>query len=104
MKLIRTLSISAAALLLAACGGGHNVATSGANTPTATSAVATTKLASTNTSRGVATTVAPVNGGPVTIDPQVDAITNEADQALAEVDKTLAAIDQSLKDAAANGD
>jgi len=103
MKLIRTLSISAAALLLGACGGGHKVAT-GANAPTATSAIATTTLASTNTAGGVATTVAPVKGTPVTIDPQVDAITNEADQALAEVDKTLAAIDQSLKDAAANGD
>ena len=66
--------------------------------------MATTTLASTNTAGGVATTVAPVKGAPVTIDPQVDAITNEADQALADVDKTLAAIDQSLKDAAANGD
>ena len=73
MKLIRTLSISAAALLLAACGGGHNVATSGANTPTATSAVATTTLASTNTSRGVATTVAPPQRPVIRLDRRFDA-------------------------------
>jgi hypothetical protein len=104
MKLIRTLSIPAAAILLAACGGSGHVATSGSPTTSPASSSVTT---ANTTNRATSTTVATnpsAKNAPITLDPQVDAVAAETDQLLADVDKTLAAIDQSVKDAATNGD